>query len=167
MDARAIFIQRDTSILTKFKNRIKQLLHTKDTPHRLALAFAAGVFIGMSPLLGLHTVLGITLAWTCGLNRIVTLTGVFVTNPWTIVPIYTFSTWLGAKILGINDFIPDINWSHITLTVFLSEFKPLLAPFIFGTIFLGLIAGIFCYMLIYAAVKKAQSAHVEKTSDDK
>ena len=110
MDAKAIFIQRDTSILTKFKNRIKQLLHTKDTPHRLALAFAAGVFIGMSPLLGLHTVLGIALAWTCGLNRIATLTGVFVTNPWTIVPIYTFSTWLGAKILGINDIIPDINW---------------------------------------------------------
>lgn len=167
MDTKAIFIQRDTSILTKFKNRIKQLLHTKDTPHRLAFAFAAGVFIGMSPLLGLHTILGVALAWIFGLNRIVTLTGVFITNPWTIVPIYTFSTWMGAKMLGINEIIPDIDWPHITITAFLNELKPLIAPFIFGTIFLGLIAGVLCYMLIYAAVKKAQSVPIEKTSDGK
>jgi uncharacterized protein (DUF2062 family) len=166
MDAKAIFIQRGTSIL-QLKNKIKQLLKIKDTPHRLAFAFAAGVFIGMSPLLGLHTILGIALAWIFGLNRIVTLTGVFITNPWTIVPIYTFSTWIGAKMLGINEIIPDLDWSHITFTAFLNELKPLIAPFIVGTIFLGLIAAALCYMLIYTAVKKAQSVPIEKSFDGK
>jgi len=31
----------------------------------------------------------ILVAWICRLNKFVTLVGVYVTNPWTIVPIYT------------------------------------------------------------------------------
>jgi uncharacterized protein (DUF2062 family) len=52
-----------------------------------------GVFIGMSPLLGIHTVLGLFAASVLRLNRLITLVGVYVTNPWTIVPIYSFGTW--------------------------------------------------------------------------
>ena len=38
---------------------LEQLLHTHDTPQRTAAAYALGVFLGFSPLLGLHTVLGL------------------------------------------------------------------------------------------------------------
>jgi len=140
-----------------FRDKLRNILSLKDSPHRLALAFAVGVFIGMSPLLGLHTVLGIAVAWIFRLNRIVTITGVFVTNPWTIVPIYTFSTWLGAQCLGMKHIIPEIDWSHITFTYFFYELKPLLIPFIFGTLLVGLISAVISYFLIYHTVKKAHS----------
>ena len=39
------------------------LLHIDDTPERTAAAFALGVFFGFSPLLGLHTILGIVFAF--------------------------------------------------------------------------------------------------------
>jgi len=140
----------------KFQDRLSSILAIKDSPHRLAVAFAAGVFIGMSPLLGLHTILGIALAWMFRLNRIVTITGVYVTNPWTIVPIYTFATWSGAKILGIKDIIPEIDWSHITFRSLTHELKPLLTPFVFGTLFIGLISAVISYFIIYHTVKKTR-----------
>ncbi|MBI4683870.1 MAG: DUF2062 domain-containing protein [Nitrospirae bacterium] len=137
------------------RDRLRGILRIKDTPHRLAIAFAVGVFIGMSPLLGLHTVLGIALAWIFRWNKIVTMTGVFVTNPWTIVPIYTFSTWVGAKCLGVTNIIPDIDWSNIRFVSILSELESLLIPFILGTTLVGLISAILGYFIIYSAVKKA------------
>ncbi|TAL28600.1 MAG: DUF2062 domain-containing protein [Nitrospirae bacterium] len=139
------------------RDRLRDILSLKDSPHRLATAFALGVFIGISPLLGLHTVLGITVAWIFRLNRIVTITGVFVTNPWTIVPIYTFSTWVGAKCLGIKNIVPKIDWAHITFSSFLHELKPLLLPFVFGTLLVASVSAVIGYFVIYHAVKKAHS----------
>lgn len=120
----------------------------------MATAFAIGVFIGMSPLLGIHTVLGLLAAWLLRLNRIITLIGVFVTNPWTIVPIYSFDTWVGAKIIGMNKVIPVIDWTEITLLGFLKEFRPLLLPFIIGSTATGIVSAIVSYFILYTAVKK-------------
>jgi len=120
----------------------------------MATAFAVGVFIGMSPLLGLHTVLGLIAAWLLRLNRVITLVGVFVTNPWTIVPIYSFGTWVGAKIIGMHKVIPVIDWTEITFLGFLKEFRPLLLPFMVGSTAIGIVAAIVSYFIIYNAVRK-------------
>ncbi len=138
----------------RFRDRLREILTLRDSHHRLAIAFAVGIFIGMSPLLGLHTVLGIAIAWAFRLNRLVTITGVFVTNPWTIVPIYTFSTWVGAKCLGTKQIIPHIDWSNITFTSFIYNFKSLLLPFILGTLLIGFISAIISYFIIYHALKR-------------
>ncbi len=119
----------------------------------MATSFAIGVFIGMSPLLGLHTVLGLIAAWLFRLNRLITLAGVYVTNPWTIVPIYSFGTWFGARIIGMDNIVPKIAWSHITLGGFLREFRPLLFPFLIGNTVIGVIAAVVSYFVIYKAVK--------------
>jgi len=120
----------------------------------MAIAFALGIFLGMSPLLGLHTVLGLAAAWIFKLNRMITLVGVFVTNPWTIVPIYTFATFCGAKVLGMNNILPEIDWAHISVLGFLSEFRPLLLPFIVGTTLLGAVSALIGYALIYKTAKR-------------
>lgn len=155
MEGPEICRQKDISIL-QFRDRLRQILIIKESPRRIAIAFAIGVFIGMSPLLGIHTVLGLAVAWIFRLNRFVTLAGVFVTNPWTIVPIYTFSTWVGAKIMGINDIIPDIDWANISLQVLMNEFRPLILPFITGTFVIGTISAAVSYILIEKAVKAAR-----------
>ena len=79
---------------------LEQLLHTHDTPQRTAAAYALGVFLGFSPLLGLHTVLGLILAFALNLNRVAVLLGVYSNLPWVLVPYYTVATWLGATLLG-------------------------------------------------------------------
>jgi uncharacterized protein (DUF2062 family) len=115
-----------------------------------------GILIGMSPLFGIHTVLGLLVAWLFGLNKFVTIVGVFITNPWTIVPIYTFGTWIGAQILGVHDFIPDIDWNHLSLRELARSFRPLLMPFLVGSSLLGVISSALSYFIIFAAAKKAR-----------
>ena len=79
---------------------LEQLLHTHDTPHRTAAAYALGVFFGFSPFLGLHTVLGVTGAFALNLNRVAVVLGVYSNLPWILPAYYTLATILGAAILG-------------------------------------------------------------------
>jgi uncharacterized protein (DUF2062 family) len=98
-----------------FREKFNTILKVKDTPHRIAIAFAMGVFIGISPFLGLHYVGAFFLAWLFSLNRLVAIVGVSVNNPWTIVPISSFCVWLGAKLIGIKQVLPEVDWKNITL----------------------------------------------------
>lgn len=80
---------------------LDHLLHTHDTPERTAAAYALGVFIGFSPLLGIHTVLGLVLAFALGLNRVAVLLGIYSNLPWILPAYYTLATLGGAAILRI------------------------------------------------------------------
>src|SRR4030066_1338393 len=98
------------------KDKLTGIFQVKETPHRIALAFALGVFMGISPLLGLHYIGGFVLAWIFRLNKLVTLIGVSVNNPWTIVPISSFCVWVGKKLIGIKQVLPEVDWGNITIT---------------------------------------------------
>jgi len=77
------------------------LSRVPDTPERTAFAFAWGVFLGFSPLLGLHTVLGVLSILLFRLNKVATMLGVWSNVPWIVVPYYGLATWLGVKVLGM------------------------------------------------------------------
>ncbi|MBZ0156462.1 MAG: DUF2062 domain-containing protein [Alphaproteobacteria bacterium] len=139
------------------RDKLREVVSIQDSPRKVALSFAVGVFLGMSPLLGLHTVLGIAAALIFRLNKFVTILGVYITNPWTIVPLYTFSTWLGAKMLGVEEIIPAIDWDGITFSYFLKEMKHLLWPFLFGTTFVGILSAALGYVVIHHAIMKSRS----------
>ena len=140
-----------------FRDRLREVIKLRESPHKVALAFATGVFIGMSPQVGLHTLIGFAVVWIFRLNPFATLAGVYITNPWTVVPIYTFSTWVGAQCLGIEQIIPQIAWSEITFGYLLNELKPLLMPFIFGSLLIGSVTSVITYIIIYMAAKKHTS----------
>src|SRR5215471_1984452 len=80
---------------------LDQLLHTHDTPQRTAAAYALGVFFGFSPLLGLHTVLGLVFAFALNLNRVAVLLGIYSNLPWILPAYYTLVTMAGAAILHV------------------------------------------------------------------
>lgn len=79
---------------------LEKLLHIDDTPERTAAAFALGVFLGFSPLLGLHTLLGILLAFLLNLNRVSVLLGIYSNLPWVVGPYYALTTVMGARLTG-------------------------------------------------------------------
>ena len=81
-----------------FRDLIKKLLHIEDTPERTALAYSIGVFLGFSPLLGFHTLLGLGIAFLWKLNRAAILIGIWTNTPWSIIPYYTIATWVGMKL---------------------------------------------------------------------
>ena len=145
------------------------LLHIDDTPERTAAAFALGVFFGFSPLLGLHTVLGIVFAFLLNLNRVAVLLGVYSNLPWVIAPYYAFATMAGAKMTGHK--LPPGLRSHLgalfELTVFGQEFwhrlitilKPLLWPYAVGSTFGALVLAAAAYPLALAFVTSRRRIH--------
>lgn len=91
---------------------LEHLLHIHDTPERTAAAFALGVFIAFSPALGLHTIIGLVLAFALNLNRVAVLLGVYVNLPWFIGPYYAAATALGAWLTGATmppDFLEHLE----------------------------------------------------------
>jgi uncharacterized protein (TIGR03546 family) len=140
------------------RDKFREILKVKDTPHRIAIAFALGVFMGISPLLGLHTIGAFFIAWLLRLNRLVAIIGVYITNPWTIVPIYTFCIWVGARLTGLEKIIPAVNWNDVSFMVFMGELKHLIIPFLVGSIVVGSISAIISYFIIHWAVVKYRNA---------
>jgi len=119
------------------------LLHIDDTPERTAAAYALGIFFGFSPFLGLHTILGITLAFVLRLNRVAVLLGVYSNLPWIIGPYYTIATMGGAVMTrtplpaGFRERLAEASqlsftdpalWKHIG-----SILEPLLWPYACGS----------------------------------
>ena len=125
-----------------------------DPPHRLALAFSAGVFIAFSPWLGLHIVSAFALSWLFRLNKVVVVTASLVNNPWTIVPMYAFCLWLGIQITGGTVAMPEIAWDRLGFRDLFSVLKPFLWPFIAGTIVTGTVMAVISYFLFAWAVTR-------------
>jgi uncharacterized protein len=145
------------------------LLHIDDTPERTAAAFALGVFFGFSPLLGLHTLLGILFAFLLNVNRVAVMLGVYSNLPWVIAPYYAFATMAGAKITG-HKLPPGLKAQLVALfekSVLSSDFwhqlitilKPLLWPYTVGSTFGALILAACAYPLALAFVTSRRRIH--------
>jgi uncharacterized protein (DUF2062 family) len=80
--------------------------------------------------------------------------GVYITNPWTVIPIYTLGTWSGMKLLGVEGIIGDINWKALSLSNVVTELKILLWPFVLGSFFIGAVSAVVSYLLIYVLLKR-------------
>jgi uncharacterized protein (DUF2062 family) len=143
----------------------EKLLHVHDTPERTALAFALGIFCGFSPFLGLHTVMGLIVAFALNLNRIAVLLGVYLNLPWFIGPFYAGCTALGAWMTGARmpaDFMTRLEtvwhlpvWSE--RFVALGELlRPLLSAYLIGS---TLVAAIMSVVAYYAALAFIRARH--------
>jgi uncharacterized protein (DUF2062 family) len=138
--------------------RIREIVKLDDTPHKLALASAIGVFIAFSPWLGLHIVSGFFFAWIFRVSKFVVLSVMFVNNPWTMVPICAFNLWLGVRLTGSDITIPEIAWSEIGFRELFTILKPLLWPFVLGSLAAGAVAGVLAYFLFHWAVTRYRKA---------
>jgi uncharacterized protein len=156
---------------------LERLLHVHDTPQRTALAFALGVFLGFSPFLGLHTLLGIILAFVLGLNRVAVIVGVY-TDLWFFMPQwYAVTTAMGAWLMGTG--IPSgytIRLRNLfELSLLHTEFwhqlgallKPLLWPYLVGsTVGAAMLAGVAYWVaLVFIEARRRHLFHLPHHGD--
>jgi hypothetical protein len=80
----------------------ESLLHIHDSPRRTAAAYAVGVFFAFSPVVGLHTVLALVVAFAFNLNRVAVILGVYTNLPWFMAPYYTLTTAAASEVMGIR-----------------------------------------------------------------
>ncbi|MBF0488835.1 MAG: DUF2062 domain-containing protein [Nitrospirae bacterium] len=134
--------------ISKLKEMFRSLMGSNDTPSKMAASFGVGTMIGMSPLFGIHTFLGIFAAWAFKLNKPATITGVYVTNPLTVVPIYTFGTWVGIRLLSMDLSMLALDFSHITFSNVVHELNVFLLPFFVGSTVVALTSGVLSYYIM-------------------
>jgi len=76
------------------------VLHTNDTPHKIAVGVAVGMFVGLTPTVGFQMVIAVAIAAALRANKAVCIPMVWITNPVTLVPIYAACFQVGVAIMG-------------------------------------------------------------------
>jgi len=143
------------------KGKFSEILYIKDTPHRLALSFSVGVLIGTSPFLGFHTLIGLAVCLFYRFNKFPLFVGMFVTNPWTMIPIYTFALWLGAVVSGVDLGDINVDWGAITFSTVIEDLRLVIVPYFVGTTIVSVVSAIVSYYVARSAVVKAQASRLE------
>lgn len=136
----------------RIRRAIGELLHLEDTPHRIALAFGLGIWIAFLPLLGLHTLIALGIAFAFRLSRAAILIGCYVNNPWTLAPLFLAGTVVGCGLLGVStDGLATIDWDRhgwAFYTDLLAHLRPYLWPFVLGNTVLGVLFGTLSYFAL-------------------
>ena len=121
-----------------------------------------GTFIAFTPTVGVQLILAFMIATFFNMNRPAAMIPVWITNPVTVAPIYTFNYWLGSKIFGgpplseVSELFIDIGRTMSRLEFWnikeqflavLQMGKDIFIPLLFGSMAIGLLTGVFIYFL--------------------
>jgi uncharacterized protein len=143
---------------SRLRRALQVLLHVEDTPHRIALAFGLGVWIAFSPLLGVHTLLALAIAFAFRLSRVAILLGAYINNPWTLAPLYLAGTVVGCALLGVStEGLAAVDWSLEGPEFYaglLASLRPYLWPFLLGNTVLGVAGGVVGYLLLRRVLER-------------
>ena len=90
------------AIFERLRTRFDRVVGVHEQPERLAAAWALGLTIGFSPLIGLHTVLALLLALIFRLNKVDVFLGTLVVNPWTLPVYFPVAVYVGKRITGVR-----------------------------------------------------------------
>lgn len=85
----------------------QRVLHTDDSAHSIALGAGIATFVAFLPLIGLQTVIAVGLAALFRANKVVCIPIVWITNVFTMVPIYGACLALGRFVLSKSGPIDD------------------------------------------------------------
>jgi len=130
-----------------------RFIRLKGSPRQIALGFALGLFVGMSPFFGLHILIGVVLASLFGWSKIAAAIGVNITNVATAPFIYPITYWVGAKFIG---FARHVRWpTELTFSQFILLLKQspvIILDLCVGGIILGIPITIIGYYMAFNAI---------------
>ncbi|HCK53699.1 MAG TPA: hypothetical protein DIC23_10825 [Planctomycetaceae bacterium] len=93
----------DTRWWTSPRRLVRRLLSLDDSPHAIALGTAIGMFVGMTPTVGIQMILIVTIAAVTRplfhFNRVAGLITVYISNPITIMPLYAAFYYTGTLVV--------------------------------------------------------------------
>ena len=144
------------SITRRLRYIYLSLSRLREDPHELALGMALGIFVGMLPIIPLHTVVAVALALAFRASKITAAVGTWICNPITIYPVYKYAYDLGSLILGFDrnaktlspviETIRNEEFLHM-ITAILSTGGKVAAAFLMGGLTLGIIWAVPSYFI--------------------
>lgn len=162
-------------------HRVRRL---PDSPHRIAIGIACGVFVSFSPFFGLHFFYAAGLAYIFRGNVLAALIGTGMGNPLTFPAIVSSSLWLGNRLVGgkgetlgfariqqafldafaglWHSFKSIFGYGHNELYRMDSFFYHVFFPYFVGGAIVGLIVAIACYFIALPLIKRYQIRRRER-----
>lgn len=136
---------------TYFSHRVRRL---PGSPYSIATGFACGVAVSFTPLIGLHFVLAVALAWFLGGSLIASALGTVVGNPWTFPLIWIASYRFGSWVLGLD---PDTTLpDELTMAFILDNKLAMFMPMMIGGLLMAIVAWCGSFWLVRRAVTRYQ-----------
>jgi uncharacterized protein len=154
-------------IFQSIRSAIQRMVASERCPSKLALTCALGIYIGISPLIGLHTVMIFVFGWMFALSiPILFSVSLLIHNPWTMMPVYAldhlFGKWL-FTMLEIDSLQLDPAWvktgnEFLKLHTGISGLS--LSAFLIG----GNLLGIGISVMLYPLMKRAFARYLQQVS---
>ncbi|SNR93186.1 hypothetical protein SAMN05880556_101612 [Azospirillum sp. RU38E] len=139
---------------------IIKVARIQGTPHSIALGMAAGVFMGLTPFIGLHVPLSMGLAWLLGARMMAGVVGTLIANPWTYPAIWFASYRLGCLLLGMSP--GEGQGPDLSLTFLLDHPWQLFMPMLVGGGLLGAVLGPLTYLVAKPLIALYQQRRAER-----
>ncbi|RME78089.1 MAG: DUF2062 domain-containing protein, partial [Planctomycetota bacterium] len=153
----------------KLQKYILLILQLKDSPESIARGVAIGMVVAMTPTVGIQMMIVLFISLFIRLNRIAGCIVVYISNPFTMIPIYWLDYWIGAKVMGYEmitrqEFSKLFEFQTSTFYEQFLEFSrnclalgmEVVIPMFVGGLILGLILGIPLYPITLKAVRNYQ-----------
>ncbi len=138
------------NFLKRFRRFFFWIWQQQGSPAQRARGLALGVFSGCFPLFGFQMIFGIILAGLFRGNQLLAVTGTWISNPVTYVPLYWINYKVGSLMLGQvnnNQFSNQLTWENIWSNGFNFSIRILIGSTFVG-ICLGMLSGLIVYFLL-------------------
>lgn len=156
---------------------LRWVLKLRSSPRAIAGGLGIGMFIAFTPTVGIQIFLAIIAATLCSVNRPAAIVPVWITNPVTVAPIYTFNYWLGTLVWSgpplseVKDLFVNLGTAltHLefwdmkeAVLAMLYIGTEILIPLVIGSVVVGVVLGIFTYILSLKLLSFFLSRRAEK-----
>ena len=145
----------------KIRKKLHDAIAADSDERSLAAGFAVGVFFSFTPLLSLHMVLALIVAVIFRFNKVTTMAGAWVNNPYTMPFVFYGCFRFGEWILRMR--VPPPSFESYTLQTVLKAAVPYAAPLFLGTTIVGLAAAAVGYAVVYRIAVRVKSARWKGT----
>ena len=136
-----------------------RLIRQKGSSHGLALSVSIGIFCGfVIPVF--QMLLAVFLAWTCRVNKIVSVGCTWISNPFTYPILFPLNIYVGSLFIQSDFKMEELK--KITLNTLFSDFGKVLKfflsdgmlMFMIGGAICGIIAAALSYVSVFYTIRK-------------
>lgn len=159
----------------KIKNLFHRIIHSDSSARDVADGLGIGMFITFLPIVGIQMYVAFFFTWLFRKNKLVAVLSVWITNPFTIVPIYLFNYKVGELL-----YHPNVNYSELVTALENWDFEALTSMSLdlllvlwIGSAIVGLVAAIVSrwvclkyYDRLKSRVVKNQKKDLKEIADD-
>jgi uncharacterized protein len=138
-------------VLTGPRERLSQMLvrmrQLEGNPHNIALGMAVGIFVSITPIIPLQTVVAVTLAFVVRGSKSAAALGTWLSNPLTIPLVYYANYKLGCILLRCQTTMDTIAFDSFSQLMDLG--LEVTGAMLVGSLAIGLVLGVVAYFVTF------------------